>query len=107
MFNDLVVYYELREAATLFELALWKAKIDQVGQTSDTSRKAYRVEVPGPIKDSILQFLGSADADDNSMESDSDDDSSSSEDESDSDGSFTDRMLDYIEQQAGVPDPFL
>ena len=106
--NELVVYYELREATTIFALALWKAKIDQADKISDVaSRKAYRVEVPGPIKDSILQFLGSADADDNSMESDSDDDSSSSEDESDSDGSFTDRMLDYIEQQAGVPDPFL
>ena len=99
--NDLVLYYELREATTLFELALWKYKIDQADKTT-----AARIEVPGPIKDSILQFLGSAD---DSMESDidSDDDSSSSEDESDSDGSFTDRMLDYIEQQAGVPDPFL
>jgi len=105
--NELVAYYELREATTLFELALWKSQIDQADKKSDASRRAHRIEVPGPIKDSILQFLGSADADDNSMESDGDsDDESSSEDESDSDGSFTDRMLDYIEQQAGVPDPF-
>ena len=101
-----VVYYGLREATILFELALWKSKIDQADKTSGVvSRKAYRVEVPGPIKDAILQFLGSAD-DDNSMESDSDNDSSSSEDEEDSDGSFTDRMMNYFEQQAGVPDPF-
>ena len=40
------------------------------------------------------------------MESDSDDNSSSSEDEEDSDGSFTDRMMNYFEHQAGVPDPF-
>jgi len=106
--NELVVYYELREATTLFELALWKSKIDQVDKTSGVvSRKAYRVEVPGTVKDAILQFLGSADADDIvAFDGDSEDDSSSSEDESDSDGSFTDRMLDYIEQQAGVPDPF-
>lgn len=93
--------------STLFELALWKFKIDQTDKKSDMSRRACRIEVPGTVKDAILQFLVSADVADNSMESDSDSDSSSSsEDESDSDGSFTDRMLDYIEQQAGVPDPF-
>ena len=42
----------------LFELALWKAKIDQVDDVDEiTSRDAYRIEVPGPVKDTILQYL--------------------------------------------------
>jgi len=64
----LIRYYEIKEATTLFELALWKAKIDQkldqvdatnpsVLGTLPTSREAYRIEVPGPIKDAILQYL--------------------------------------------------
>ena len=40
-----IKYYELREATTLFELALWKAKMDQV--EDDTDRDTHRVEVPG------------------------------------------------------------
>ena len=39
----LIRYYEIKEETTLFELA-WKAKMDQV-------------EVPGPVKDTILQYL--------------------------------------------------
>jgi hypothetical protein len=106
--NGLVVYYEVREATTLFELALWKSKIDQAADKKISDRRAHRIEVPGPVKDAIIQFLGSDDTDDCvESDGDSDDDSSSSsEDESDSDGSFTDRMLDYFEHQAGVPDPF-
>jgi len=57
----LIVYYEVKEAATLFELALWKAKLDQAEDVvNSTERAAYRIEVPGPIKDTILQYLGSA-----------------------------------------------
>jgi len=53
----LLDYYEIKEATTMFELALWKAKIDQVG---DINRDIdmYRVEVPGPVKDRILQYIG-------------------------------------------------
>ena len=51
-----IAYYEMKEATTLFELALWKAKIDQRG-ANDTSRKTYRTEVPGPVKDTILYYL--------------------------------------------------
>jgi len=53
-------YYEINEAATLFELALWKANLDRA---SDMTREAcrtrgkYRAEVPGPVKDAILQYL--------------------------------------------------
>jgi len=51
----LIRYYEVREATTLFELALWKAKIDQAEGATD--RGAYRTEVPGPVKDAILKYL--------------------------------------------------
>jgi len=54
----LITYYEVREATTLFELALWKARIDQADVSMPSSnRGAYRVEVPGPVKDAILQYL--------------------------------------------------
>ena len=50
-------YHEIKEETTLFELALWKAKIDQADEATDINREAYRVEVPGPVKDAILQYL--------------------------------------------------
>jgi len=52
-----IVYYEMKEGLTLFELALWKAKIDQLGDTSPANRSACRIEVPGPVKATILQYL--------------------------------------------------
>ena len=71
-----IKYYEIKEATTLFELALWKAKIDQkedyiyerdrskkakMNQAGDINRRddrnVYRVDVPGPVKDTILQYL--------------------------------------------------
>ena len=68
-----IKYYELREATTLFELAFWKAKMDQqveeddsrdrkkakIDQVGDTNhdRGSFRVDVPGPVKDAILQYL--------------------------------------------------
>ena len=55
---DWIRYYEVKEVTTLFELALWKAKIDQLGEDDDaTSREACRIDVPGPVKDTILQYL--------------------------------------------------
>lgn len=54
----LVSYYELKEATTSFELALWKSKLDQVDASNTTNRVAYRIEVPGPVKDTVLQYLG-------------------------------------------------
>lgn len=46
----LVSFYEVKEGTILFELALWKAKIDQADNISrsPSDRKAYRIEVPGP-----------------------------------------------------------
>ena len=54
--DKLVTYYEVREATTLFELALWKANIDRE-EGGTINRDAYRIEVPGPVKDTILQYL--------------------------------------------------
>ena len=66
--NTLITHYETKEATSLFELALWKANLDRA---SDMTREAcrtrgnyrsnrgkYRIEVPGPVKDVILQYLG-------------------------------------------------
>ena len=53
-----IKYYETKEATTIFELALWKAKIDQVEDGNTTfDRDACRVDVPGPVKDNILHYL--------------------------------------------------
>jgi len=49
-----ISYPEMKAATTLFELALWKAKISQ---TDDANREACRVGVPEPVKDVILQYL--------------------------------------------------
>ena len=53
-----IKHYEMKEATTLFELALWKAKIDQVeDDIYEHGRDLCRVDVPGPVKDTILQYL--------------------------------------------------
>ena len=54
-----ISHYELKEATTLFELALWKARIEEMGAgaVTDDERSAWRVDVPGPAKDNILQYL--------------------------------------------------
>ena len=57
-FVNWIKYYELKEATTLFELALWKAMMDQAEKDICVrDRDACRVEVPGPVKDTIIQFL--------------------------------------------------
>lgn len=52
----LLTYYELKEATTLLELAMWKSKIDQAN-TNRINRDVYRIDIPGPMKDTILQYL--------------------------------------------------
>ena len=52
----LIKYYEIKEATTLFELALWKANIDQA-EGASINRGVCRIDVPGPVKDTILQHL--------------------------------------------------
>ena len=54
--DELITYYELREATTSFELALWKSKIDQA-DTNRISRDECRIDIPGPVKCTILQYL--------------------------------------------------
>lgn len=49
-------YKILTEATTLFELALWKAKIDEAEEPVD--RQACRVEMPGPVKETTFAYLG-------------------------------------------------
>ena len=53
----LVSYYELKEATITFELALWKIKLDEAVIGNNTNRNDYRMDVPGPVKDTILQYL--------------------------------------------------
>ena len=53
----LISYYELKEAASIFELALWKFKLDQVDKANPIPRKKCRMDVPGPVKDIIRQYL--------------------------------------------------
>ena len=53
----LVSYYELKEATSTFELALWKFNLDRVDESSTTNRAAYRIDVPGPVKDTMLEYL--------------------------------------------------
>jgi len=55
--DEVITYYEIKEATTLFELALWKAKLNQAEQAADIDREAHRIDVPGPVKDTILQYL--------------------------------------------------
>ena len=55
--TQLVSYYELKEATTTFELSLWKSKLDQADAINTTNRSAYRIEVPGPVKDTVLQYM--------------------------------------------------
>ena len=53
----LISYYERKEGTSIFELALWKFKLDQVDKANPIPRKKCRMDVPGPVKDIILQYL--------------------------------------------------
>ena len=55
MVAELIACYEKKEAVTLLELAFWKANMNQ--EAHPINREAYRVEVPGPVKDAILTYL--------------------------------------------------
>ena len=52
-----ISYYEIKEGTSIFELALWKFKLDQVDEDNPTTRKKCRMDAPGPVKDIILQYL--------------------------------------------------
>ena len=49
--------YELKEGTSILELALWKFKLDQVDKANPVPRKKCRMDVPGPVKDIILQYF--------------------------------------------------
>jgi len=97
--EKLITYYEVKEATTLFELALWKARIDQADDADDKvnkysydhiiNRDSCRVDVPGPVKDTILQFL---DEDEDSDNDESDYHTASDEESEEED----DDILQYI-----------
>ena len=53
----LISYYELKEATSILELALWKFKLDQADAANPIPRKKCRMDVPGPVKDIILQYF--------------------------------------------------
>jgi len=55
--DQMISYYEMKEATTLLELGLWKAKIDKASDDDGYHREACRIEVPGPVKETILQYL--------------------------------------------------
>ena len=52
----LISKYEIQEAMSIYELALWKAYLDEAGN-SVTDWNMYCAQVPGPAKDTIIQFL--------------------------------------------------
>ena len=53
---ELIACYEKKEATTLLQLAFWKANMSQ-SIDHPINREAYRIEVPGPAKDTIMQLL--------------------------------------------------
>ena len=52
---QLIAYYEMKEGTTIFELALWKAQIER--SDKPVNRQVCRINVPGPVKDAIIQYL--------------------------------------------------
>lgn len=54
---DLITFYKLKEATTIFELALWRAKIKDRRAFGIDEREACRIDVPGTVKDAILKCV--------------------------------------------------
>lgn len=57
--QGLLRYFELKEATIMFELAFWKAMITEHSAISIEERDACRIAVPGPVKETIMEFLHS------------------------------------------------
>jgi len=53
----LITYYELKEATTIFELALWKMNIMQGSISNDADKGTLHMEVAGPVKEAVLQYF--------------------------------------------------
>jgi len=56
MIVELIACYEKKEATALLELAFWEANMNQVDD-HPIHREAYRIEVPGPVMVTIMQYL--------------------------------------------------
>ena len=56
--RDWIEYNEIEDVSTPIELKFWKAAIDETGAESANEREACRVQVPGPVRELILLFLG-------------------------------------------------
>ena len=42
----------------MLELAMWKSKMDQAEvKPININRDVYRIDIPGPVKNTILQYL--------------------------------------------------
>jgi hypothetical protein len=54
--DRLISYYEMKEAASIFELALWKAKLNQAGGNI-ADRSECRIAMPGPVMDTIWEYF--------------------------------------------------
>ena len=68
--NCVISHYEMIEGTILFVLAFWKAKMDRADVVvAPTDRDAYRIDIPGPVKDTIMQYLFSKNEDDMNMDS--------------------------------------
>ena len=52
-----ITYYELQEATPIIVLAFWKGKIEECGANTYEEREACRIEVPGPVKNAIVDSL--------------------------------------------------
>ena len=47
----------MMESMTLLELAVWKAKLNQVEVQHSIDRDAYHIDIPGPVKDNIYWVI--------------------------------------------------
>ena len=53
-------YHEVKEATTSIELAFWKAEVKSKAEEinhNEIDRRGCCIDVPGPVKDTILQYL--------------------------------------------------
>ena len=71
--DEMLFFYERKEATIIIELAWWKNKIDNPEEDSPATREECRTDIPGPAKDAIWQYL--------SCESSFEDDSNAYDDE--------------------------
>mmetsp|Transcript_31008 Transcript_31008/g.65619 ORF Transcript_31008/g.65619 Transcript_31008/m.65619 type:complete len:158 (+) Transcript_31008:406-879(+) len=55
----LIELAQLKEATTVFELALWREKMmeESVVDDGNRNRESCHIEVPGPVKDAVIQFF--------------------------------------------------